>query len=134
MSKSVPEGWHSITPRLVTDDVAGLVAFLKHAFAATGEYREDRPSEIRIGDSLILISEVGVRKFMPAFLYVYLDDVDAVYQRAMDAGAESIEQPQDMPYGDRRAMIKDPGGNTWQIATHNEKAFRAFLNKGSSEN
>jgi PhnB protein len=134
MNKSVPEGWHSITPRLVTDDVARLVAFLKHAFAATGDYREDRPSEIRIGDSLILISEVGVRKFMPAFLYLYLDDVDGVYQRAIDAGAESIEQPQDMPYGDRRAMIKDPGGNTWQIATHNEKAFRAFLSRGSSQN
>ena len=127
MTKSIPAGWHSVTPRLVAHDVAELVEFFKQAFAATGDFRLDRPSEIRIGDSLVMVSEVGVRSAMPAFLYLYVDDIDATYERALKAGAESLEEPQDMPYGDRRCMIKDPGGNTWQIATHNEEAFQEFL-------
>jgi uncharacterized glyoxalase superfamily protein PhnB len=58
------------------------------------------------------------RQSMLAFLYVYVEDADAAFQRALDRGAQSLEKPQDMPYGDRRAMIRDPWGNTWQIATH----------------
>jgi uncharacterized glyoxalase superfamily protein PhnB len=54
---------------------------------------------------------------MPAFLYLYVADTDATYKRALKAGAVSLEKPTDMPYGDRRAMIKDPFGNDWQIAT-----------------
>jgi uncharacterized glyoxalase superfamily protein PhnB len=57
---------------------------------------------------------------MPAFLYLYVDDIDATYRRALEAGAVSLEEPQDMPYGDRRGMIKDPCGNIWQVATHKE--------------
>ena len=127
MTKSIPAGWHSVTPRLFAHDVATLVDFLKQAFGATGDFRADRPCEIRIGDSLVMISGVGVREAMPAFLYLYVDDIDATYQRAMEAGAESLEEPQDMPYGDRRGMVKDPGGNTWQIATHNEEVFQEFI-------
>jgi uncharacterized glyoxalase superfamily protein PhnB len=55
---------------------------------------------------------------MPAFLYVYVDDSDSTYKRALLAGATSLEEPADMPYGDRRAMVRDRWGNTWQIATH----------------
>ena len=58
------------------------------------------------------------RKTMPAFLYVYVEDADAVYRHALERGAVSLEEPEDMPYGDRRAMVQDPWGNTWQIATH----------------
>jgi PhnB protein len=127
MTGWIPEGWHSVTPRLFAHDVARMVEFLKQAFAATGDFRKDRPCEIRIGDSLVMVSEVGVREAMPTFLYLYVDDTDATYQRALEAGAESIEEPQDMPYGDRRSMVKDPGGNIWQIATHNEAAFQEFV-------
>lgn len=126
MSKHIPDGWHSITPRLVTHDVPRLVEFLKTAFDAIGDSNRE-PCQMRIGNSLIMISGAGVREVMPAFLYLYIEDADASYQRALDAGAESLEAPQDMPYGDRRAMIKDPAGNIWQIATHNEEAFRKFL-------
>ena len=127
MSNFIPAGWHSVTPRLVVEDVAGLVEFFKQAFGATGEIHPERPCEVRIGDSLVMVSGVGVRDLMPAFLYLYVEDTDATYERALKAGAESLEEPQDMHYGDRRAMIKDPGGNTWQIATHNEAAFQAFI-------
>jgi uncharacterized glyoxalase superfamily protein PhnB len=120
MIKPIPEGWHSVTPRLVVHDAAKLVDFLKQAFDATGEFRTDIPSEIRIGDSLVMVSSVGPRDPMPAFLYLYVDDIDATYRRALEAGAVSLEEPQDMPYGDRRGMIKDPCGNIWQVATHKE--------------
>jgi PhnB protein len=120
MTKSIPEGWHSITPRLVVQDAAKLVEFLKQAFGATGDFRTDIPSVIRIGDSLVMVSSVGPRDQMPAFLYLYVDDIDATYKRALVVGAMSLEEPRDLPYGDRRGMVKDPCGNIWQIATHKE--------------
>jgi uncharacterized glyoxalase superfamily protein PhnB len=55
---------------------------------------------------------------MPSFLYLYVEDVDATYQRALHAGAISLEAPTETPYGDRRAMLQDPCGNVWQIATY----------------
>jgi PhnB protein len=118
MTKSIPDGWHSLTPRLVVPDPARLVGFLKLAFAATGDFRADSPSQIRIGDSLVMVSGAGPRDAMPAFLYLYVDNIDATYRRALQAGAVSLEVPQDLPYGDRRGMVKDPSGNIWQIATH----------------
>ena len=73
---------------------------------------------MRIGDSIVMVSGAGSRDPMPAFLYLYVDDADAMYQRALEAGAVCLEEPADMPYGDRRAMVRDPCGNVWQIATH----------------
>ena len=63
---------------------------------------------------------MSMRDAMPAFLYLYLDDADTAYRRALEAGAIVIEEPQDMFYGDRRATVRDPFGNIWQIATHKE--------------
>jgi uncharacterized glyoxalase superfamily protein PhnB len=113
-----PEGWHTITPRLVVHGARELVDFVKRVFAATGEYRTDRPSVITLGDSMLMISEAGTRKATPAFLYVYLEDADQAYQRALQAGATSLEEPVDTPYGDRRGMVEDRWGNVWQIATY----------------
>jgi len=118
MARSTPEGWHTITPRLVVHDPAKLVRFLKDAFGASGEFQTAAPSQLRIGDSIVMVSGVGPRDSMPAFLYLYVDDADATYHRALNAGAVSLEEPSDLPYGDRRAMVKDPCGNDWQIATH----------------
>jgi len=117
-AKSTPDGWHSVTPRLVVHDPALLVRFLKSTFDADGEYAAKAPSQMKIGDSIVMVSAVGARDANPSFLYVYVDDVDATYRRALQAGAASVEEPQDVPYGDRRAMVKDPCGNDWQIATH----------------
>ena len=113
-----PEGWHTVTPRIVAHDAKQLVEFLRQVFGATGEYQEARPSEIKIGDSVVMISEAGIRNAMTAFLYVYVNDADATCQRALNAGARSLEKPIDTPYGDRRCMVEDKWGNTWQIATH----------------
>jgi PhnB protein len=116
MPVSVPEGYHTVTPRIVTRDVEGLVGFLKQVFGASGDFQPNRPSEVRLGDSLIMLSGTEQRDPMPAFLYVYLDDVDETYRRALAAGATSLETPRDEPYGDRRAMFKDSWNNIWQVA------------------
>jgi PhnB protein len=117
MSTPVPSGWHRVTPRIVVEDAAALVAFLQRVFDATGEICDGAPSQIRIGDSLLMVSAAGARECFPAFLYVYVADADDTCQRARDAGATSLEDVWDTPYGDRRGMVKDPWGNVWQIAT-----------------
>jgi uncharacterized glyoxalase superfamily protein PhnB len=117
LSRFTPEGWHTVTPRIAARDAKQLVAFLHKVFGATGEYRPDVPAEVRIGDSLVMVSEAGVRSPMPAFLYVYVPDTGMTYRRALKAGARTLEPPSDMPYGDRRCMVEDKWGNTWQIAT-----------------
>ena len=113
-----PEGWHTVTPRIVVHGAEQMIAFTKHVFRATGDYRVGLPSVIRIGDSVLMISDAGIRKPTPSFLYVYVQDTDETYRQALEAGARSLEEPSDMPYGDRRGMIEDQWGNTWQIATH----------------
>lgn len=118
MANSLPDGWHNVTPRLVVHDPVKLVRFLVDAFDATGEYRSDSPSLMRIGDSIIMVSDVSQRKPFCAFLYLYVADTDMAYRRALKAGAVSVEEPQQTPYGDRRAMVTDPCGNDWQIATY----------------
>lgn len=123
MSEWKPEGWHSITPRLVTRDPAKLVQFLKDVFGATGEFTSDVPSQMRIDDSIVMVSGAGPRQVTSSFLYLYVEDADATYERALKAGATSIEAPADMPYGDRRAAIEDTGGNIWQVATYRGPAL-----------
>ena len=109
-------GYGSITPRIVVDDVTAQSDFLRAVFAATGHVDPNRPVEMRIGDSVLMISSTAERPAFPAFLYIYVDDADATYARAVDAGATTIEAPLDTPYGDRRAMVTDPFGNVLQIA------------------
>jgi PhnB protein len=110
------KGFHSVTPRIVVADVESQVDFLRTVFQGTGELVAGRPAEIRIGDSLIMVTPAGARELFPGFLYVYVEDADRTYRRAVEAGAVSLEEPLDTPYGDRRAMVRDPWGNVWQIA------------------
>ena len=112
-----PPGWHSITPRLFADDPRGLHAFLKKVFKATGKLLQDRPTIVAIGDSKLMIGGTEVRKRAAGVFYVYVPDTDLTYRRALDAGAKSVEEPSDMPYGDRRCIVRDRWGNTWQIGT-----------------
>ncbi len=113
-------GYHTLTPRMVVNDVEGAVRFLRAVFDGEGEVHEDRPAEIRIGDSLVMVSSPSERELFPAFLYVYVADADASYARALAAGAATMEEPLDTPYGDRRAMVRDPFGNIFQIAHRRE--------------
>ena len=87
------EGFHSVTPRIVVRDVAAQVDFLREVFGGTGEIHAGRPAEILVGDSIVMVSPASDRDRFPAFLYVYVDDADEVYRRAMDAGAETSSHP-----------------------------------------
>jgi PhnB protein len=122
MNKFQPDGWHTVTPRIFVQDPERLIAFMKYVFHARGEVHPGRPAEITIGDSVVMVSDGGgLREPMPAFLYVYVEDADSTFRRAVAANALSVEEPAAMPYGDRRATVKDEWGNMWQIATHSSK-------------
>lgn len=125
--KPIPEGHHSVTPYLVVPGVAKLIDFLKRAFEAKEIHRTTRPdgtimhAEVRIGDSMVMMGEArGEWKPMPGAIYLYVNDTDATYKRALRAGATSVMEPADQFYGDRNAGVKDPVGNHWWIATHKE--------------
>ena len=125
--KSIPEGYHSVTPYLVVEGVSALIDFLKQAFDATEIERMSRPdgtiqhAEVRIGDSVIMMAEpTSPWKPMPTMLYIYVDDTDSTYQRALKAGATSVQEPANQFYGDRNAGVKDQSGNFWYIGTHVE--------------
>lgn len=109
-------GYRSITPRIFVSDLDAQVAFLRAVFDATGAIVPGSPAEIRIGDSLIMVSPAIERDLFAAFLYVYVDDAEQTYRRALAAGATTLEALLDTPYGDRRAMVRDPFGNVFQIA------------------
>jgi uncharacterized glyoxalase superfamily protein PhnB len=122
MDKFKPKGWPDVAPRLFFEDVAGLTAFIRTVFGVSGETSGEAPTEMRIGDSIVLVGDGGgVRAPHSGFLYVYVEDADVTFLKAIAARADTIEAPADMPYGDRRATVSDPWGNVWQIATHRPK-------------
>jgi uncharacterized glyoxalase superfamily protein PhnB len=126
--KSIPDGFHTVTPYLVVSEVNTLLEFLKQAFDAqellSPLLRADGRvghAEVKIGNSILMMGEpMGDRPPMPSSLYLYVRDTDAVYQRALQAGATSLMEPADQFYGDRSAGVKDAVGNQWWIATHQE--------------
>jgi PhnB protein len=108
----------AIIPRIITDHYAEAAEFMRRVLGGTGETQHGMPTEIRIGDSIVMISDGGgARAPMPAFLYVHVPDVDAAFLRAVELGVEVQEVPTAQFYGDRRATVRDPWGNVWQIAT-----------------
>lgn len=125
--KPIPEGYHTVTPYLLVDDAAGLIPFLERAFEAKLLGRYDAPdgrlahASLQIGDSKVMMGQAaGEWPAMPALLHLYVEDTDAVYSRAMEAGARSIREPADQFYGDRSGGVVDPAGNQWWISTHVE--------------
>ncbi len=125
--KPIPDGFHSVTPYLVVPGVPKLIDFLTQAFEAKELHRSARPdgaimhAEVKIGDSIVMMGEpMGEFKAMPGAIYLYVNDTDATYKRALQAGATSMTEPADQFYGDRNAGVKDPAGNLWWIATHKE--------------
>lgn len=124
-AKAVPEGYHTVCPYIVISGVAKLIDFTKQVFDAKEIHISHRPdgsimhAEIKIGDSIIMMGESPGKQF-PAMLHLYVEDVDAVYRRALAAGARSIREPTDQPYGDRSSGVEDAFGNQWWISTHVE--------------
>jgi uncharacterized glyoxalase superfamily protein PhnB len=125
--KPKPDHYHSVTPYLVVEGASRLIEFAEAAFGAREIERLAAPegrighAELRIGDSVVMLADAhGGREQMPCMLHVYVDDADATYQRALAAGATSVQAPADQFYGDRSGGVRDPCGNLWWIATHIE--------------
>jgi uncharacterized glyoxalase superfamily protein PhnB len=138
--KPVPDGFHAVTPYLVVADVPKLIAFLEAAFGARELYRSTTPdgrvmhATVQLGDSRLMMGE-AMEAFppSPAVLYHYVTDADAVYEKAIAAGARSIMPPTDQFYGDRNGGVEDPCGNKWWISTHIEDVDSAEIDRRMRE-
>jgi PhnB protein len=132
---SQPPGYHSVTPYLSLRDAKGAIDFYTRAFGAELVMKLDMPdgsvahAEIRIGDSIVMMSEEnpqwGNRSPLalggtPVFLMIYVPNVDAAFARALAAGATRIRPVEDQFYGDRSGTLSDPYGYQWTLATHIE--------------
>jgi PhnB protein len=127
MAKPIPDGMTSITPYLTVPGVARLIEFLEQAFDGKVEERMEGPggavmhAQVRIRGSVVMMGEASDHwKAMPSQIYLYVEDMDNLYARAMAAGGTSIREPFDEFYGDRVGAVKDPSGNIWWMATHTE--------------
>src|SRR5438067_4798613 len=135
-TKAVPEGYHTVTPVLTLDNCAQAIDWYKKALGAEEGSRAVGPdgkimhSELRIGDSRIMVNDPmmggkGPKALggSPATLWIYVEDCDALFNRAVAAGAQVLPgmgQMQDQFWGDRSGSFKDPHGYSWAIATHKE--------------
>lgn len=131
--QAIPSGHHSVTPYMTINNCAKAIEFYKTAFGAVETYRlngEDNKvlhAEIKIGDSVLMMSDEcpeskGPEKFggSPISVMLYVEKVDDVFKRAVEAGATVIREVKNEFYGDRMGTLKDPFGHTWSIATHIE--------------
>jgi PhnB protein len=127
-AKAIPDGFRTITPYFSVREAPKYIEFLKRAFGAKDTYIATFPdgsllsAEVQVGDSMVMIGEHDPEKenTMRASLYMYVTDVDAVFSKAIKAGAKSIQEPEDQFWGDRSGILEDMAGNQWWIATHKE--------------
>lgn len=130
----IPEGYPRVSPYLIVDGAADAIAFYTAALGASERMRMPgadgriQHAEIAFGDSIVMLADVSDRSGTdprqlggsPVSVMLYVEDVDAVYEAAIDAGAQSVSKPEDAFYGDRGAGIVDPWGHRWHLATHIE--------------
>ena len=133
--KSVPAGFHSVTPYLIIDGAARALDFYKRVFGATEKMRMPGPdgkighAEISVGGSTVMLADEhpemgarGPRTFggSPVSLHLYVSDVDATVDKAVAAGAKLLRPVENKFYGDRMGTIEDPFGHHWHVSTHTE--------------
>src|SRR5688572_3140028 len=124
MSSYKPEGYNSVSPYLIVDGAGRTIEFLRKVFDAVEIRRFPDGSgkimhaEVRIDDTVVMIAD-GAEWWppVPAHVHVYVRDVDAIYKRALAAGATSVQEPVRKEDADKRGGIKDAGGTTWWIGT-----------------
>jgi PhnB protein len=137
--KPIPDGYHTVTPYMIVEGGQKVIDFAKQAFGAKerflmpGEGGSVMHAELEIGDSVVMIADATPQwKANNSMLYLYVEDCDAVYQRALAAGGQSVMEPKDQFYGDRSAGVLDPAGNYWGMATHIEDVSPEELEKRSA--
>jgi PhnB protein len=144
----IPEGYQTITPYLAVEDASAAIDFYQRALGAKERVRMGGPgdsimhAELEIGDSLIMLSdpfpqastkppkELGGTSVS---IFAYVEDVDSLYKQAVDAGASSLMEPDDMFWGDRFASVQDPFGHSWTIATHVEDVAPEEMQRRAEE-
>lgn len=132
-TKPIPDGYHSVQPYMMFKNCSEAIAFYTRAFGAKEKFRMPNAdgrimhAEIQIGDSVIMMADEApqIEAFSidhfggsPVSLLIYTEDCDAMYKEALQAGAQSLREPADQPYGDRMSGVKDPFGYRWYISTH----------------
>jgi PhnB protein len=146
--KPIPEGYHSVTPYLAVHDAARALDFYHRALGAKEIMRMNNPqgrvghAEIKIGDSIIMLAEEtpdsGLRSPQSlngstVSIFVYLEDVDSVFNKALAAGAKEVQRPTDMFWGDRYGRLTDPFGHSWSLATHIEDVTPEEMGRRAQE-
>lgn len=129
----IPPGYRTVTPYLVLSNAAKAIEFYQQAFGAQELSRMSGPdgkighAEIKIGDSIVMLSDamMGNRSpesfgGSPVSIFLYVEDVDSVFNQAVNAGANATMPPADMFWGDRFGKLTDPFGHLWALATHIE--------------
>ena len=134
-AKPIPEGYHTLTPYLAVEDAGRAIDFYKDAFGAEEVVRMPTPdgkvahAELQVGDSKLMLSDPfeqsqvqppATRGGPTASVFMYVDDVDAAFERAQGAGATVVSELEDMFWGDRFGTLADPFGHVWSLATHKE--------------
>lgn len=147
-AKPIPPGYHTVTPYLILNDASRAIEFYKKAFGAQLVVRMDGPAgkiahaEIKIGDSMLMLSDEmpGASGKSPHSLggssvgiFLYLENVDSVFNQAISAGAKAEMPPADMFWGDRFGKLIDPFGHQWALATHVEDLSPEEMQKRSEE-
>ena len=138
--KPIPDGYHTVTPYLTVADAEAQIDFLKNAFGGeeTCRHKDDKGrvshAEMRVGNSMLMIGQARDQWTpKPAMFYLYVEDVDAVYKRAVEAGGKPIHEPVDQAYGDRTGGVEDSLGNQWWIGTHIEDVSPEEIERRYSE-
>jgi PhnB protein len=146
--KPIPEGYHSVTPYLIVRGGAAAIEYYKQAFGAVELFRIPGPgetighAEIRIGDSMIMLADEhpsmgynGPQTIggTPVSLMIYIEDVDTVFNRAIELGGTVKQAIEDKFYGDRSGTLTDPFGHIWHISTHTEDVAPEEMERRAKE-
>ena len=147
-AKSIPEGYHSVTPYLIVRGGVRALEYYKRAFGAEERFRMDGPggtighAEIQIGDSMVMLADENpaanarapqVGTPSPVGLMIYVDDVDATFARALAAGGKETQPLKNQFYGDRSGTLTDPFGHSWTVATHIEDVAPEEMERRAAE-
>ncbi len=138
--KPIPDGYHTVTPYLTVEDPGAVIEFLKKAFDAQETFAmrdhngKIQHAEVKVGNSMLMLGAAHDQwKSRPGNFYVYVEDCDAGYHKALAAGGKSLSEPQTQFYGDRHGGVTDAQGNNWWVATHVEDVSSADLELRAKE-
>ena len=139
-AKPIPDGYHAVTPYLMVAGAQKFIDFMSSVFGATVREQMKRPdgrighTELVLGDSMVMLSEADdEHAATPVMLHVYVEDVDAAFERALRAGGSVVAPVAHQFYGDRSGGVKEPAGNTVWIATHVEDVAPDELQRRAAE-